>query len=58
MFNEPFKDITGLLVFLALGNILYYMLQNYWMVILLMLVILMMIEFVKYFYKNKQNIFK
>lgn len=53
MFNEPFKDITGLLVFLALGNILYYILQNYWMVIFLMLVISMMIEFVKYFYKNK-----
>ena len=57
MFNEPFKDITGLLV---LGLVLY-LLKDYWLILLLivaLVAIIMVIEFVKWFNKNKQNIFK
>ena len=57
MFNEPFKDITGLLV---LGLVLY-LLKDYWLILLLIVAIvaiIMVIEFVKWFNKNKQNIFK
>ena len=43
MFNEPFKDITGILV---LGLVLY-ILRDCWLILFLIAAIIMAIEFVK-----------
>ena len=43
MFNEPFKDITGILI---LGLVLY-ILKDYWLILCLIVAIIIAIEFVK-----------
>lgn len=49
MFNEPFKDNTSILV---LGLVLY-LLKDYWLILCLMVAVMIVIEFVKWFGKNK-----